>query len=185
MLELRVKNAADQAMRHEERENIQKDEYDKLHQRYNDLLRTHIEHVERTKYLMGADKFDMMQSLPKSRMGSMAASVDANVRGISDIISAVHMSQSTHADVNLANHISNERRFWIISRHPLNPNIIFKVIGKKSLAKLQIFFSHLERMTRFREKTQNLLRKNQMKFLKGWLVAPITFKTYLFQRKGT
>lgn len=110
MLELRAKNATDHATRLEERENIQKDEYDKLHQRYNDLLRTHIEHVERTKYLMGADKFDMMQSLPKSRMSSMATSVDANVRGISDIISAVHMSQSTHADVNLANHISNESK---------------------------------------------------------------------------
>uniref|UniRef100_A0AC35FPW3 Uncharacterized protein n=1 Tax=Panagrolaimus sp. PS1159 TaxID=55785 RepID=A0AC35FPW3_9BILA len=109
MLELRAKNATDHATRLEERENIQKDEFDKLHQRYNDLLRTHIEHVERTKYLMGADKFDMMQSLPKSRMSSMATSVDANVRGISDLISAVHMSQSTHADVNLANHISNER----------------------------------------------------------------------------
>lgn len=42
----------------------------------------------------------------------MAMSViDNNVRGISDLISAVHMSQSTHADVNLANHISNESRF--------------------------------------------------------------------------
>jgi hypothetical protein len=36
--------------------------------------------------------------------------VDSNVRGISDLISAVHMSQSTHADMNLANHISNESK---------------------------------------------------------------------------
>lgn len=58
---------------------------------------------------MGADKFDMMQSLPMPSRINMAASVDANVRGISDLITAVHMSQSTHADMNLANHISNER----------------------------------------------------------------------------
>lgn len=35
------------------------------------------------------------------------SAIDTNVRGISDLISA-HMSQSTHADLNLANHISNE-----------------------------------------------------------------------------
>uniref|UniRef100_A0A7E4W6I5 JNK-interacting protein n=1 Tax=Panagrellus redivivus TaxID=6233 RepID=A0A7E4W6I5_PANRE len=112
MLELKAKNSNDHAQRLEERESAQKEEFEKLHHRYNELLRTHIEHVERTKYLMGPDKFDMMQSLPmpaKNKFAGMATSVDTNIRGISDIISAVHMSQSTHADVNLANHISNER----------------------------------------------------------------------------
>ncbi|KAI3413518.1 hypothetical protein GPALN_011008 [Globodera pallida] len=112
MLELRAKNANDHAMRLEEREADQKIEYEKLHERYNELLRTHIEHVERTKFLMGAEMFDMAQSLPigtKNNRNMMAMSaVDTNVRGISDLISA-HMSQSTHADLNLANHISNER----------------------------------------------------------------------------
>lgn len=96
------------ASRLEERESAQKEEFEKLHTRYNELLRTHIEHVERTKYLMGPDKFDMMQSLPMPTK-TMTTSVDNNVRGISDLISAVHMSQSTHADMNLANHINNER----------------------------------------------------------------------------
>lgn len=41
----------------------------------------------------------------------MAMSViDTNVRGISDLISAVNMSQSIHTNVNLANHISNESK---------------------------------------------------------------------------
>ncbi|CAK5077054.1 unnamed protein product [Meloidogyne enterolobii] len=39
-------------------------EYDKLHERYNELLRTHIDHVERTKFLMGTEMFDMANSLP-------------------------------------------------------------------------------------------------------------------------
>lgn len=47
----------------EEREADQKLEYEKLHERYNELLRTHIEHVERTKFLMGTEMFDMAQSL--------------------------------------------------------------------------------------------------------------------------
>jgi hypothetical protein len=85
-------------------------EFEKLHERYNELLRTHIDHVERTKYLMGTDKFEMMQSLPP-RVGGMAASVDVNVRGITDIISAAHMTQSTHAGINLSNHISAERDY--------------------------------------------------------------------------
>lgn len=51
-------------VRCEEREAELKQEYEKLHERYNELIRTHIEHVEKTKYMMGADKFDMMQSLP-------------------------------------------------------------------------------------------------------------------------
>ncbi|VDK78788.1 unnamed protein product [Litomosoides sigmodontis] len=113
MLELKAKNASDHAARLEEREADQKAEFDKLHERYNILLRTHIDHMERTKYLMGSDKFEMMQSMPlpsqqlRTKLG-MAASVDANtIRGVSDLISA-HMSQSTTLDVNLANHINSE-----------------------------------------------------------------------------
>ncbi|KAI6214999.1 JNK-interacting protein 3 [Aphelenchoides besseyi] len=93
------------------RSGAKKSEFEKLHERYNELLRTHIDHVERTKYLMGPDKFEMMQSLPAGHNRGMAASVDMNVRGISDIISAAHMSQSTHVNVNLANHISAERDY--------------------------------------------------------------------------
>lgn len=80
MLELKSKNSSDHgknlfllnilikfiflANRLEEREADQKLEFEKLHERYNDLLRTHIEHMERTKFLMGAEIFDMAQSLP-------------------------------------------------------------------------------------------------------------------------
>uniref|UniRef100_A0A915B9R8 JNK-interacting protein n=1 Tax=Parascaris univalens TaxID=6257 RepID=A0A915B9R8_PARUN len=113
MLELKAKNASDHAARLEEREADQKNEFDKLHERYNVLLRTHIDHMERTKYLMGSDKFEMMQNMPlpsqqlRTKIG-MATSLDAGtIRGVSDLISA-HMSQSTTVDVNLANHISNE-----------------------------------------------------------------------------
>jgi hypothetical protein len=55
------------ANRLEEREADQKVEYEKLHERYNDLLRTHIDHVERTKFLMGAENFDMATLLPAAK----------------------------------------------------------------------------------------------------------------------
>ncbi|EGT33514.1 CBN-UNC-16 protein [Caenorhabditis brenneri] len=113
MLELKAKNATDHATRLEEREAEQKLDFDRLHERYNTLLRTHVDHMERTKYLMGSEKFELMQNMPlpnmqlRNKMG-MAASVDASsIRGVSDLISA-HMTQSTTMDVNLANHISNE-----------------------------------------------------------------------------
>ncbi|CAD45611.1 JNK-interacting protein [Caenorhabditis elegans] len=113
MLELKAKNATDHASRLEEREVEQKLEFDRLHERYNTLLRTHVDHMERTKYLMGSEKFELMQNMPlpnmqlRNKMG-MAASVDASsIRGVSDLISA-HMTQSTTMDVNLANHITNE-----------------------------------------------------------------------------
>ncbi|ULU01961.1 hypothetical protein L3Y34_001917 [Caenorhabditis briggsae] len=113
MLELKAKNATDHANRLEEREAEQKLEFDRLHERYNTLLRTHVDHMERTKYLMGSEKFELMQNMPlpnmqlRNKMG-MAASVDASsIRGVSDLISA-HMTQSTTMDVNLANHITNE-----------------------------------------------------------------------------
>lgn len=59
-----VKTNTFSATRLEEREADQKAEFDKLHERYNVLLRTHIDHMERTKYLMGTEKFEMMQSMP-------------------------------------------------------------------------------------------------------------------------
>ncbi|KAI6177091.1 JNK-interacting protein 3 [Aphelenchoides bicaudatus] len=113
--ELRLRNANDHIQRFEEHEAEQKTEYEKLHERYNELLRTHIDvphghgQIRNGKILLLLRR---MQSLPPGhRTDGMAASVDANVRGITDIISAAHMSQSTHAGVNLANHISAERDY--------------------------------------------------------------------------
>jgi hypothetical protein len=48
----------------EEREAEQKAEYAKLHERYTDLFKTHMDHMERTKYLLGNDKFDMLHNIP-------------------------------------------------------------------------------------------------------------------------
>lgn len=46
----------------------QKLEFDRLHERYNTLLRTHVDHMERTKYLMGSEKFELMQNMPLPNM---------------------------------------------------------------------------------------------------------------------
>ena len=50
------------ASRMEERETELKSEYTKLHERYTELFKTHVDYMERSKYLLGQDKFDAMQS---------------------------------------------------------------------------------------------------------------------------
>ncbi|KFD53558.1 hypothetical protein M513_05474, partial [Trichuris suis] len=62
MLELKGKNSADHVCRLEEREVEMKQEYSKLHDRYTELFRTHMDYMERTKFLMGGDKFDVCSS---------------------------------------------------------------------------------------------------------------------------
>lgn len=53
MFELKAKNASDQATRFEEKEAERKKEYNKLHDRYTDLLKSHCDVVERFRHLAG------------------------------------------------------------------------------------------------------------------------------------
>ncbi|KRY37913.1 JNK-interacting protein [Trichinella spiralis] len=69
MLELKAKNCTDQVARLEDREVESKQEYNKLHDRYTELFRTHMDYMERTKFLMGSDKFDV--SMTSSGVFSM------------------------------------------------------------------------------------------------------------------
>lgn len=53
MFELKAKNASDQAIRFEEKEAERKREYNKLHDRYTELLKSHCDVVERVRHLAG------------------------------------------------------------------------------------------------------------------------------------
>lgn len=53
MFELKAKNASDQATRFEEKEAERKKEYNKLHDRYTELLKSHCDVVERFRHLAG------------------------------------------------------------------------------------------------------------------------------------
>uniref|UniRef100_A0A915IRH3 RH1 domain-containing protein n=1 Tax=Romanomermis culicivorax TaxID=13658 RepID=A0A915IRH3_ROMCU len=76
MLELKSKNAGDHVVRLEERESEAKQEFSKLHERYTELFKTHMDYIERTKFLMGNDKFDLMNtSMVSSTMNSAALSL--------------------------------------------------------------------------------------------------------------
>ncbi|ODN06492.1 JNK-interacting protein 3, partial [Orchesella cincta] len=58
MLELKSKNAADHVSRLEDKEAEMKKEYAKLHDRYTELFKTHMDYMERTKILMGTDRLE-------------------------------------------------------------------------------------------------------------------------------
>ena len=40
----------------DEKESEMKKEYNKLHERYTELIKTHMDHMERTKLLIGGDR---------------------------------------------------------------------------------------------------------------------------------
>ncbi|KAL7299548.1 hypothetical protein TKK_0007626 [Trichogramma kaykai] len=54
MMELKVKNSHDHVVRLEEKESELKREYSRLHDRYTELFKTHVDYMERTKMLVGS-----------------------------------------------------------------------------------------------------------------------------------
>lgn len=70
MLELKGKNASDHVYRLEEKESEMKKDYSKLHERYTDLLKTHMDTMERTKLMMGTT--DRLDSTGRPRPPTMS-----------------------------------------------------------------------------------------------------------------
>lgn len=56
MLELKHKNSLEHAGRLEEREADLKKEFSKLHERYTELFKTHVDYMERTKILLSGQQ---------------------------------------------------------------------------------------------------------------------------------
>ncbi|BFZ15190.1 hypothetical protein BsWGS_18226 [Bradybaena similaris] len=73
MSEIKSKNSADHVSRLEEKEQEGKNEYNKLHERYTELFRTHMDYMERTKILMGTDKLsDLTGMSPRITKGGFS-----------------------------------------------------------------------------------------------------------------
>lgn len=68
MLELKHKNSLEHASRLEEREADLKKEYNKLHERYTELFKTHVDYMERTKMIMGNSTHSLHQSSASERV---------------------------------------------------------------------------------------------------------------------
>ncbi|KAF0313388.1 C-Jun-amino-terminal kinase-interacting protein 4 [Amphibalanus amphitrite] len=56
----------------EEKEDTMRKEYAKLHDRYTELFKTHMDYMERTKILLGTDRLDQLSMLrPKAPLGGL------------------------------------------------------------------------------------------------------------------
>ena len=67
MFELKAKNSTDQITRLEDKEAEMKKEYSKLHDRYTDLFKTHMDYMERSKAVMGSERLEQMMSMGSAR----------------------------------------------------------------------------------------------------------------------
>jgi len=67
MFELKAKNSTDQITRLEDKESEMKKEYSKLHDRYTDLFKTHMDYMERSKAVMGSERLEQMMSMGSAR----------------------------------------------------------------------------------------------------------------------
>ncbi|XP_046390896.1 JNK-interacting protein 3 isoform X4 [Ischnura elegans] len=74
MLELKGKNSSDHVSRLEERESEMKKEYGKLHDRYTELFKTHMDYMERTKIMMGPERVDSLVGTARPRIPGMSLS---------------------------------------------------------------------------------------------------------------
>merc|ERR1719348_471235 len=74
MFELKAKNSVDQISRLEDKESEQKREYTKLHERYTDLFKTHMDYMERSKAMLGSERMEQMQNMgaARNRIGGMS-----------------------------------------------------------------------------------------------------------------
>lgn len=63
----------------EEKEETMKKEYCRLHERYNELLRSHMDYMERTKMALGTDRLDQLALLrSNSKLPNLASQSATN-----------------------------------------------------------------------------------------------------------
>ena len=74
MFELKSKNSQDQISRLEDKESDMKKEYSKLHERYTELFKSHMDYMERSKAMMGSERLEQMQNMgaARNRIGGMS-----------------------------------------------------------------------------------------------------------------
>ncbi|XP_015795689.1 C-Jun-amino-terminal kinase-interacting protein 4 isoform X2 [Tetranychus urticae] len=110
MLELKAKNSADHASRLEEKEQELKTENSKLHTRYNDLLRSHCDLMERMKILIGGDDDTGQTNIVPSSNNKPTTSRKSDVESYSSHSEEVDINMPSK---NLASAIMGPRQAWI------------------------------------------------------------------------
>ncbi|XP_041986356.1 JNK-interacting protein 3 isoform X2 [Aricia agestis] len=96
MLELKHKNSLDHASRLEERENELKKEYAKLHERYTELFKTHMDYMERTKLLLSTagDRNEVRGRLGLNPVGRSSGPISFGFASLEGSMNVVEQTES-------------------------------------------------------------------------------------------
>ncbi|XP_032590950.1 JNK-interacting protein 3 isoform X3 [Drosophila grimshawi] len=100
MLELKHKNSVEHASRLEEREADLKKEYARLHERYTELFKNHVDYMERTKMLMGSTHSQMSNAsdrmdVSRARLNPVARSSGPVSYGFASLENSVMLDTET------------------------------------------------------------------------------------------
>ncbi|XP_017863866.1 PREDICTED: JNK-interacting protein 3 isoform X6 [Drosophila arizonae] len=104
MLELKHKNSVEHASRLEEREADLKKEYARLHERYTELFKNHVDYMERTKMLMGSTHSQMSTAsdrmeVSRARLNPVARSSGPVSYGFASLENSVMLDTETICSV--------------------------------------------------------------------------------------
>ncbi|XP_064548145.1 JNK-interacting protein 3 isoform X1 [Drosophila montana] len=104
MLELKHKNSVEHASRLEEREADLKKEYARLHERYTELFKNHVDYMERTKMLMGSTHSQMSNAsdrmeVSRARLNPVARSSGPVSYGFASLENSVMLDTETICSV--------------------------------------------------------------------------------------
>ncbi|XP_052751330.1 JNK-interacting protein 3 isoform X2 [Galleria mellonella] len=96
MLELKHKNSLDHASRLEERENELKKEYAKLHDRYTELFKTHMDYMERTKLLLStaSERSEVRGRLGLNPIGRSSGPISFGFSSLEGSVNVLEQSSS-------------------------------------------------------------------------------------------
>ncbi|XP_067142763.1 C-Jun-amino-terminal kinase-interacting protein 4-like isoform X4 [Centruroides vittatus] len=117
MLELKSRNATDHATRLEEKESEMKTEYSKLHERYTELFKTHMDYMERTKILFGTDRLEQLTSRSKQGLnlsqlkhGSLMTSIESGESPVKSMNTPIdyHSPSSSGQDTDVSLSLKSE-----------------------------------------------------------------------------
>ncbi|XP_076337495.1 C-Jun-amino-terminal kinase-interacting protein 4-like isoform X3 [Tachypleus tridentatus] len=118
LLELKAKNASDHASRLEEKEGEMKKEYTKLHERYTELFKTHLDYMERTKMLLDSERGEMgnekssrpILSLSNMKLGSVTQQVNSGEDSLASLNSPLDFPSLTspNSSLDLNTNLKNE-----------------------------------------------------------------------------
>ncbi|VVC94256.1 unnamed protein product [Leptidea sinapis] len=96
MLELKLKNSLDHTSRLEERENELKKEYAKLHDRYTELFKTHMDYMERRKLLLStaSERGELCGRLGLNPVGRSSGPISFGFASLESSMNVVEQTES-------------------------------------------------------------------------------------------